>query len=124
MLANLTKRLFPNKQGFVPARGNGVLRMNLIYLSFSLPMTGKPNDARKLDIYNRTVKFIRLVRKEGAIRQTSLEDIIALKLDPIYHRLEKKDYIDIAIFLGTFFFEEMLHFYREKFPMNEARIGA
>ena len=54
-------------------------------------MTGKPNDARKLDIYNSAVKFIRPVRKEGAIRQTSLEDITALKLDPICHRKEKKD---------------------------------
>ena len=65
--------------------------MNLIYFSFSLPMTGKPNDARKLDIYNSAVKFIRPVRKEGAIRQKSLEDITALKLDPICHRKEKKD---------------------------------
>jgi len=33
-----------------------------------------------------------------------------------------KDYIDIAVLLEKFSFEEMLRFYREKFPMNEARI--
>ena len=91
-------------------------------ISFSLPLPGKTDDARKLDIYNWAVKFIRPVRKEGTIRLASLEDIAAFKLDAICHRKEKKDYIDIAVLLEKFSFEEMLRFYREKFPMNEARI--
>lgn len=91
-------------------------------VSFSLPMPNKTDDVRKLDVYNWAVKFIRPVRKEGPIRLASLEDIAAFKLDAICHRKEKKDYIDLAVLLEKFSFEEMLSFYREKFPMNEVRI--
>ncbi|AXY73644.1 hypothetical protein D3H65_06470 [Paraflavitalea soli] len=90
--------------------------------SFSLPLPGKPDDTRKLDIYNWAVKFIRPVKQEGVIRLASLEDIAAFKLDVICHRKEKKDYVDIAVLLEQFTFAQMLDFYTEKFPMNDKRI--
>jgi hypothetical protein len=90
--------------------------------SFSLPLPGKSDDTRKLDIYNWAVKFIRPVKHEGVIRLASLEDIAAFKLDVICHRKEKKDFVDIAVLLDKFTFAEMLSFYSEKFPMNDKRI--
>ena len=90
--------------------------------TFSLPLPGKPNETRKLDIYNWAVKFIRPFTQEGVIRLASLEDIAAFKLDAICHRKEKKDYVDIAVLLEKFTFSQMLDFYKEKFPMNDKRI--
>ena len=110
---------------------NAILRYNpeVVFLSetkqgfsFSLPIPGKKEDRRKLDIYNWAVKFIRPVKEEGEIRLASLEDIAAFKLDAICHRKEKKDYIDIAVLLEKYSFGQMLDFYGEKFPMNDKRI--
>lgn len=91
-------------------------------MSFTLPLPGRPDDFRKLDIYNWAVKFIRPVIHEGEIRLASLEDIAAFKLDVICHRKEKKDYVDIAVLLERFSFGQMLEFYQEKFPMNDKRM--
>lgn len=91
-------------------------------VSFTLPMPGKDDDVRKLDIYNWAVPFIRPPLREGMIRLASLEDIAAFKLDAICHRKEKKDYVDIAVLLEKFSFVQMLEFYREKFPSNDKRI--
>lgn len=88
-------------------------------ISFTLPLPGSPEDIRKLDIYNWAVKFIRPVKQEGDIRLASLEDIAAFKLDAICHRKEKKDYIDIAVLLKKFSFQQMFGYYTEKFPMND-----
>lgn len=110
---------------------NAILRYNpeVVFLnetkqgfSFSLPLPGKPDDTRKLDIYNWAVKFIRPVQQEGVMRLASLEDIAAFKLDAICHRKEKKDYVDIAVLLEKFSFGQMVDFYKEKFPMNDIRI--
>ena len=91
-------------------------------ISFSLPLSEKDDDIRKLDVYNWAVKFIRPIKQEGEIRLASLEDIAAFKLDAICHRKEKKDYVDISVLLEKFSFTQMLDFYREKFPMNDKRI--
>jgi abortive infection bacteriophage resistance protein len=91
-------------------------------ISFSLPLPDNFEDARKLDIYNWAVKFIRPPVQEDGVRLASLEDIAAFKLDAICHRKEKKDYIDIAVLLRKFSFGQMLDFYKEKFPMNDKRI--
>ena len=110
---------------------NAILRYNqkVVFLtetrqgvSFSLPLPDTWEETRKLDIYNWAVKFIRPIRQEGIIRLASLEDIAAFKLDAICHRKEKKDYVDIAVLLEKFSFEQMLDFYKEKFPMNDKRI--
>lgn len=87
-----------------------------------MPLPGKPDDTRKLDIYNWAVKFIRPANQDGVVRLASLEDIAAFKLDAICHRKEKKDYVDIAVLLEKFTFGQMLDFYKEKFPMNDKRI--
>lgn len=91
-------------------------------ISFSLPLPDSPGDTRKLDIYNWAVRFIRPAVQEDGIRLASLEDIAAFKLDAICHRKEKKDYVDIAVLLEKFSFEQMLDFYKEKFPSNDKRI--
>jgi predicted nucleotidyltransferase component of viral defense system len=90
--------------------------------SFILPLPGNEENARKLDIYNWAVKFIRPFHKEGYVRLASLEDIAAFKLDAITRRKEKKDYADLAVLLDKYSFEEMLGFYREKFPINDIRL--
>lgn len=91
-------------------------------ISFSLPLPNNFEDTRKLDIYNWAVKFIRPAVQENGLRLASLEDIAAFKLDVICHRKEKKDYVDIAVLMEKFTFEQMLDFYKEKFPMNDKRI--
>ena len=91
-------------------------------MSFTLPLPGKPDDFRKLDIYNWAVRFIRPAIVEGEIRLASLEDIAAFKLDAICHRKEKKDFVDIAVLLEKFSFGQMIEFYQEKFPMNDKSI--
>jgi Nucleotidyl transferase AbiEii toxin, Type IV TA system len=91
-------------------------------ISFSLPLPDMPGDARKLDIYNWAVKFIRPAIQEDGVRLASLEDIAAFKFDTVCHRKEKKDYVDIAVLLETFSFGQMLDFYKEKFPMNDKRV--
>lgn len=91
-------------------------------ISFSLPLPHNPADRRKLDIYNWAAKFIRPMVQEAGLRLASLEDISAFKLDAICHRKENKDYVDIAVLLEKFSFEQMLGFYKEKFPMNDKRI--
>ncbi|KYP13505.1 nucleotidyl transferase AbiEii/AbiGii toxin family protein [Flavihumibacter sp. CACIAM 22H1] len=91
-------------------------------VSFSLPLPGTPTETRKLDIYNWAVKFIRPFKTEGPVRLASLEDIAAFKLDATCHRKEKKDYVDIAVLLDQFSFDQMMGFYREKFPMNDGRV--
>lgn len=91
-------------------------------MSFTLPLPGRPDDFRKLDIYNWAVKFIRPATVDGEIRLASLEDIAAFKLDAICHRKEKKDFVDIAVLFGKFSFGQMIEFYQEKFPMNDKSI--
>lgn len=91
-------------------------------ISFSLPLPDNSGDTRKLDIYNWAVRFIRPPLVEDGIRLASLEDIAAFKLDAICHRKEKKDYVDIAVLLEKFSFDQMLDFYKEKFPVNDKRI--
>jgi hypothetical protein len=91
-------------------------------LSFILKLKGEHVEQRKVDIYNWAVKFIRPATFEGNIRLSSLEDIAAFKMDAICSRKEKKDFVDLAVLLQKFSFEEMMGFYTEKFPYADQRI--
>lgn len=91
-------------------------------LSFIMKLRGEHIEQRKVDIYNWAVKFIRPATLEGSIRLSSLEDIAAFKMDAICSRKEKKDFVDLAVLLQKFTFDEMMGFYAEKFPYSDQRI--
>ena len=86
--------------------------------SLSLQIGHRRSD--DLDFF--TDRSFDIIELKYAVLCYSLEDIAAFKLDAICHRKEKKDYIDIALLLEKFSFEQMLEFYKEKFPMNDKRI--
>ncbi len=90
-------------------------------LSFIIEFRDTSEPSRKIDIYNWAVKFIRPFIREGVIRLASPEDIAAFKLDAICSRKQKKDYVDLAILLRKFSFEQMMGFYRDKFPYADQR---
>jgi hypothetical protein len=91
-------------------------------LNFILSLADTDEPFRKIDIYNWGVKFIRPQVQEGLIRLASLEDIAAFKLEAICSRKEQKDYVDVAILLRQFSFEQMLGFYEEKYPYSNKRV--
>ena len=73
--------------------------------------------AVKLDLFY-TEPFIRPIRKTGPIRLTSLEDIVAMKLDIMGRGGRKKDFWDIHELHNYFTIKEMLRLYEERFPYN------
>lgn len=83
-----------------------------------------PNDDAhfKIDIYNWGVKFIKPALEVGSVKMASLEDIAAFKLDAVSSRKEYKDYVDLAKLLERFSFQDLMAFYREKFPYADPRV--
>ncbi len=55
------------------------------------------------------------------ISLASTRDIAAMKLNAITGRNDKKDFIDINELLGEFSLGEMLEFYIQKYPYNDAK---
>ncbi len=69
----------------------------------------------KLDLfYTDSFKFP--IIKHKSLRLSSLEEIIAMKLEVIGHNGRKKDFWDIHQLLERFSLTEMLNFYQEKYP--------
>jgi predicted nucleotidyltransferase component of viral defense system len=53
----------------------------------------------------------------------SNEDIAAMKIFAILQRAKKKDFWDILLILEVFGLENIISFYREKFPKNQMLIS-
>ena len=81
----------------------------------------KLNEVR-CDFYDWRNKFIRGSIDFKGIKIASLEDIAAFKLDALSHRTETKDFWDIAELLDKFSLQQLLGFYREKYPFQDIRI--
>jgi predicted nucleotidyltransferase component of viral defense system len=91
-------------------------------LSFGLTLY-IPNQSKKdlkVDLME-TEKFIKPAIFIENIRFASLEDIAAMKLEAITSRHTKKDYYDIAELLNFFNFENLLQFYKQKYPYNDVK---
>ena len=76
----------------------------------------------KCDFYNWCVPFIKPPVTEGGIKLCSLEDIAAFKFDAIVTRKEKKDFWDIEILISKFGFENIILFYKQKYPYNDIKL--
>lgn len=74
----------------------------------------------KIDLMSND-EFIRPYIVDESIRIANLEDIAAMKLEAITSRGEKKDYWDIAELLEHFSLNQMVEFYKERYPWNDLR---
>jgi len=66
-------------------------------------------------------EYIRPCIEEDGIRFAHIEDIAAMKLEAITTRKEKKDYWDIAEILDKYSLEQMIGFYKERYPWNDLK---
>jgi Nucleotidyl transferase AbiEii toxin, Type IV TA system len=67
--------------------------------------------------------LIRPVEIVDGVRMASNEDIAAMKIFAILQRAKKKDFWDINLLLEKFGLENIISFYREKFPKNQMLIS-
>lgn len=65
--------------------------------------------------------FIRPVQTIEGIRIAHLEDLAAMKLEAITHRLVHKDFWDIAEILEHYSLKQMTDFYKQRYPWNDLR---
>ena len=77
----------------------------------------------KCGFYNWDAPFIKPPIIEDGINFCSLEDIATLKFDAILTRKEKKDFWDIEILISKFWFENILLFYKQKYPNNDIKLA-
>jgi hypothetical protein len=66
-------------------------------------------------------EYIRPYHLEEGIRIAQIEDLAAMKLEAITTRKEKKDYWDIAEILDKYSLEQMIGFYKERYPWNDLK---
>ena len=76
----------------------------------------------KIDFYDWKVRFLNPATLTENMKLASLPDIAAYKLDAVVGRKTEKDYRDVAQLLEVFTLSEMIKFYQQKFPYNNARI--
>lgn len=72
----------------------------------------------KVDIVNYPYPWIAPCVEEDGIRLASPKDIAAMKVNAIEGRGTKKDFIDMYSLLQCYTLEEILNFYRQKYPEN------
>ncbi|MFI5378315.1 MAG: nucleotidyl transferase AbiEii/AbiGii toxin family protein [Tepidisphaerales bacterium] len=77
-------------------------------------------DGVKVDILAHQYPPIEPLVTIDWIRMASLQDIVAMKLNAVSNRGAKKDFWDVAALLSHFSLEEMLDFYRRKYPSGNA----
>lgn len=70
----------------------------------------------KVDIVNYDYPWIDDAVIEGDIRMASPKDIAAMKVNAVIGRGIKKDFIDIFFLLQHYTFDELLQFYKKKYP--------
>ncbi|MCK5787279.1 MAG: nucleotidyl transferase AbiEii/AbiGii toxin family protein [Candidatus Sabulitectum sp.] len=92
-------------------------------LSFDAACHCGRNEIVKVDLIRHSYPLINAVRTIDDIRLLSTEDIVAMKLSAIAGRGFKKDFYDIAYLLDMYSLEEMLTFFKKKYPeTNEFQI--
>ncbi|WP_338409394.1 nucleotidyl transferase AbiEii/AbiGii toxin family protein [uncultured Flavobacterium sp.] len=69
----------------------------------------------KVDFVNYQYPLLRKHLIINGIRMASKEDIAAMKLNAIYGRGSKKDFIDLYFLLNEFTLSEMIDFYLQKY---------
>lgn len=75
----------------------------------------------KTDFISHQYKLVKPLIEEAGIRMVSLEDIAAMKLNAIMGSGKRlKDFVDIAFLSARFTLAEMLAFFEEKYPNNNA----
>jgi hypothetical protein len=70
----------------------------------------------KVDFVNYPYNWLESATISDGIRLTGLKDIAAMKLSAITGRGTRKDFIDLYFLLNRFSLNEMMGFYRQKFP--------
>lgn len=75
-------------------------------------------DRIKVDIIHYSYPWIAPCIEEDGIRLASPQDIAAMKVNAIEGRGTKKDFIDMYNLLQHYTLEEILSFYRQKYPEN------
>jgi len=70
----------------------------------------------KVDIVNYDYPWIDDAVIEGDIRMASPKDIAAMKVNAVIGRGTKKNFIDIFFLLQHYTFDELLQFYKKKYP--------
>jgi len=81
-------------------------------------------DGIKVDLVkHHYYKIIDRIINEDGIRMLNDKDIIAMKIFAILRRGQKKDFWDLAELLKKYSVNEMLSFYKEKYPDNMVLIS-
>ena len=70
----------------------------------------------KVDFVNYRYNWIDNMVEEGIIRLASPKDIAAMKVNAIEGRGSRKDFIDMFFLLEHYSFNEIIGFYKEKYP--------
>jgi predicted nucleotidyltransferase component of viral defense system len=94
---------------------------NLVGFGASYFVGNSQNDCVKLDLFY-TDSFIRPIEKIDSIRLSSVEDILAMKLEVISNGGRKKDFWDLHLLRDYYSLEEMLSIYKERYPYNDLQI--
>jgi len=76
-----------------------------------------PDQVVKLDLFS-TDKFVYPIINIGNIRLSSIEEVIAMKLDVIGRGGRKKDFWDIHALFEDFDLKAMLKIYSKRYPYN------
>ena len=72
----------------------------------------------KIDFVDYVYKWIDAPLCDGDIRLASMKDIAAMKINAVEGRGTKKDFVDIYFLLRHFTLEQILSFYKAKYPEN------
>lgn len=75
-------------------------------------------DNIKVDFVNYPYNWIDDMVEEDSLRLASPKDIAAMKVNAIEGRGTKKDFIDMYFLLQHYSLEEILDFYKQKYPEN------
>lgn len=70
----------------------------------------------KVDFVNYRYNWIDGIVEEGGLRLASPKDIAAMKVNAIEGRGSRKDFIDMFFLLEHYSIEEIIRFYKEKYP--------
>jgi len=75
-------------------------------------------DCIKLDLYY-TDDYVFEELVVDTIRMASIEEIIAMKLDIVLRGGRKKDFWDLHYFLNTMNIDEMISYFKKRYPYND-----
>lgn len=85
-------------------RGNCTKRIKAYFL-----------DGVKVDVVNYDYPWIDNPVTDGVFRLGSPKDIAAMKVNAVMGRGSKKDFVDVYFLLQHYTFEELMHFYIQKY---------